>query len=112
MTVNVRIRVRHAFRATDAMERIRKRAEELKAQYAFFLQSTYAEWGRTMSLVRVNAMSHPFTATIETTDRFAMMQIEVPEALASIADKIGGAVRRELRQTLDGTDADARGGRR
>ena len=105
MTVNVRIRVRHAFRAADAMERIRKRAEELKTQYAFFLQSTHAEWGRTMSLVRVNALSHAFTATIETTDRFAMLQIEVPEALRTISDKLGGAVRRELRKALDEGEA-------
>ncbi|HEX2555901.1 MAG TPA: polyhydroxyalkanoic acid system family protein [Microvirga sp.] len=105
MTVNVRIRVRHRYRAADAMERIRKRAEELKTQFAFFLQSTHAEWGRTMSLVRVNALSHAFTATIETTDRVAMLQIEMPEALGPMSDKLGSAVRRELRRALDGADS-------
>ncbi len=108
MTINVRIRVRHPFRAADAMARIRKRAEELQAQFSFFVQSTHVEWGRTMSLIRVTAMSHAFTATIETTDRVAVLQIEVPEALRSMSDRLAGAVRRELRQTLNAPDADTR----
>lgn len=104
MTVNVRIRVRHPYPAADAMARIRKRAEELRAQFSFFIQSVHVEWGQTLSLIRVTALSHAFTATIETSDRVAVLQIEVPEAMKAMSDRLEGAVRRELRRALDAPD--------
>jgi hypothetical protein len=105
MTVNVRVRVRHLLRAPEAMARIRKRAEDLQAQYSLLIQSTHVEWGRTMSLLRVNAFGHAFTATIETTNRFAMMQIEIPDSMNPFADRLAGFVRRELRLTLSDATA-------
>ncbi len=100
MSTKVVIRVRHSLGRAEAMRRIRQRAEELHRENALVVQNVHAEWGRSMSLFRLTALGQTFTAIIETTDRIARLEIEVPPQASSFADRLKAFVGREARRAL------------